>query len=58
VSGGLTLREAHLAMEMLSETQKIVSLEFVELNPFMDVGAQSANVTVDLLLSALGKSIV
>jgi arginase len=54
----LTLREAHLAMEMLSETQKIVSLEFVELNPFMDVGAQSANVTVDLLLSALGKSIV
>lgn len=58
VSGGLTLREAHLAMEMLSETQKIVSIEFVELNPFMDVGAQSANVTVDLLLSALGKSIV
>jgi arginase len=58
VSGGLTLREAHLAMEMLSETQKIVALEFVELNPFMDVGAQSANVTVDLLLSALGKSIV
>jgi arginase len=58
VSGGITLREAHLAMEMLSETQKIVSLEFVELNPFTDVGAQSANVTVDLLLSALGKSIV
>lgn len=58
VSGGLTLREAHLAMEMLSETQKVVSIEFVELNPFMDVGAQSANVTVDLLLSALGKSIV
>jgi arginase len=58
VSGGLTLREAHLAMEMLSETQRITSLEFVELNPFMDVGAASANVTVDLLLSALGKSIV
>jgi arginase len=58
VSGGLTLREAHLAMEMLSETQKIVSIEFVELNPFMDVGAQSANVTIDLLLSVLGKSIV
>jgi arginase len=58
VSGGLTLREAHLAMEMLSETQKIISIEFMELNPFTDVGAQSANVTVDLLLSALGKSIV
>lgn len=58
VSGGLTLREAHLCLEMLSETQKIVSLDFVELNPFMDVGAQSANLIVDLLLSALGKSIV
>lgn len=58
VSGGLTLREAHLSMEMLSETQNLVSIEFMELNPFHDVGAQSANLVVDLLLSALGKSIV
>ncbi len=58
VSGGLTLREAHLCLEMLSETQKLTSMDFVELNPFTDVGAQSANVTVDFILSALGKSIV
>ncbi len=58
VSGGLTLREAHLCLEMLSETQKLVSLEFVEINPITDVGAQTAHVTVDLILSALGKSIV
>ncbi|SMF79065.1 arginase [Pseudobacteriovorax antillogorgiicola] len=58
VSGGLTLREAHLLLEMLYETKKLGSLEFVELNPYTDVGAQSANLTVDLILSALGKSIV
>lgn len=58
VSGGLTFRESHLLLEMLYETNKMCSLDFVELNPFTDVGAQSANVTVDLILSALGKSIV
>jgi arginase len=58
VSGGLTFREAHLALEMLYETNLICALEFVELNPFTDVGARSANLTVDLVLSALGKSIV
>ncbi len=58
VSGGLTLREAHLGLEMLAETKLMVSIEFMELNPFRDVGAQSANLVVDLLLSALGQSIV
>lgn len=58
VGGGLTFREAHLALEMLYETKRICSLEFVELNPYMDVGAQSASLAVDLILSALGKSIV
>lgn len=58
VSGGLTYREAHLLLEMAFETNKVGSLEFVELNPYTDVGAQSAHLTVDLILSALGKSIV
>ena len=58
VSGGLTFREAHLLLEMVYETNKLGSLEFVELNPYTDVGAQSAHLTVDLILSALGKSIV
>lgn len=58
VSGGLTLREAHLLLEVLYESQKLCSMEFVELNPYTDVGAQTAHLSVDLILSALGKSIV
>ncbi len=58
VSGGLTFREAHLALEMLYETNLISSMEFVEVNPYTDVGAQTSTLTVDLILSALGKSIV
>ncbi|NRA64684.1 MAG: arginase [Pseudobacteriovorax sp.] len=58
VSGGITFREAHLILEMAYESGKMSSLDFVELNPYTDVGAQSANLTVDLILSALGKSIV
>ena len=58
VPGGLSYREAHLLLEMLAETEKMTSLEFVELNPFTDQGPTSANLTVDLILSALGKSIV
>ena len=58
VGGGLSFREAHLLLEMLCETEKLTSLEFVELNPFTDVGAQTANLVVDLIQSALGKTIV
>lgn len=58
VSGGLTLREAHLCLEMIYETKKLVGMDLVELNPVSDVNAQSANLVVDLILSGLGKSIV
>ncbi len=58
VSGGLTLREAHLCLEMIYETKKLVGMDLVELNPVADVNAQSANLVVDLILSGLGKSIV
>lgn len=58
VSGGLTLREAHLCLEMIYETKKLVGMDLVELNPLTDINAQSANVVVDLILSGLGKSIV
>lgn len=58
VSGGLSFREAHLLLEMLAESQKLKSMEFVELNPYTDVGPKSAQLTVDLILSALGKTIV
>ncbi len=58
VPGGLSFREAHLLLEMLAESGKLTSLDFVELNPFTDQGPTSAYLTVDLILSALGKSIV
>ncbi len=58
VSGGLTLREAHLCLEMISESKKLVGMDLVELNPVNDINAQTANLLVDLVLSGLGKSIV
>jgi len=58
VPGGLSFREAHLLLEMIAETGQLASLDFVELNPFTDQGPTSANLSVDLILSALGKSIV
>lgn len=58
VPGGLSFREAHLLLEMIAETNKLKSMEFVELNPFTDQGPTSADLTVELILSALGKSIV
>jgi arginase len=58
VTGGLSLRESHLLLEMIYDSGKLNSMEFVELNPFTDNGSQTANLVVDLILSALGKSIV
>lgn len=58
VSGGLTLREAHLCLEMISESGKLCSMDLVELNPINDTNGQTASLVVDLILSGLGKSIV
>jgi arginase len=58
VPGGVRFREAHLLMEYCADTNKMCSLEIVELNPFMDQGNISAERTVELILSALGKSIL
>jgi arginase len=58
VSGGLAFREAHLLLEMLYETGKLCSMDFVELNPLRDVDSRACLLTIDLILSALGKSIV
>ena len=57
-SGGLSLREAHLVLEMLADTKKLKSMDFVELNPFNDISHKTSILCVDLVLSALGKSIV
>ncbi len=56
--GGLTYREAHLALEMIAETKRLTSFEMVEVNPILDERNRTAEVAVDLITSALGKRIL
>jgi arginase len=58
VKGGLSFREAHLAMEMLYESGHLLSIEMVEINPILDTRNQTAALAVGLICSALGKSIL
>src|ERR1700752_4936658 len=58
VRGGGTYREAHLAMEMISDTESMVSLEVVEINPILDEHNRTALLGVELVLSALGQKIL
>lgn len=57
VKGGLTYREAHLAVEMISLRPKLLSLEFVELNPILDNANITGELAVSLICSVLGKRI-
>ena len=58
VRGGVTYREAHLAMEMIADSDVLASLEIVEINPVIDEHNQTAALGVELILSALGKKIL
>lgn len=58
VTGGLSFRETHLALEMIADTGLLRSMEFVELNPMTDHAHKTALLTTELVQSALGKSIV
>jgi arginase len=58
VKGGLSFREAHLAMELLSESKKLGSIEMVEINPILDTRNQTAMLAVGLICSGLGKAIL
>lgn len=58
VPGGMTYREAHLAMEMLADTGRIVGLDVVEVNPVLDEHNRTAEIACELILSALGKRIL
>jgi len=58
VRGGATYREAHLAMEMICDSNKILSMEVVEVNPVIDQFNRTAELAVELILSALGKKIL
>ncbi|SHK78782.1 arginase [Roseovarius marisflavi] len=57
VPGGATIREAHLVMEMISDSGLMTSLDLVELNPFLDDRGRTAQVMVDLAASALGRRV-
>jgi arginase len=58
VRGGLTYREAHLAMEKIAEAGGMQSLEVVEINTALDINNKTAELGVELILSALGKTIL
>jgi arginase len=58
VRGGLTYREAHLVMEMICDSGKMLSIEVVEVNPVLDEANRTAVLGVELVTSALGKRIL
>lgn len=58
VFGGISRREAHLAMEILASTGGIRSLDLVEVNPILDERNATGELAVELILSALGKRIL
>jgi len=58
VRGGGTYREAHLAMEMICDSGKMLSMEVVEVNPVIDEVNRTADLAVELVMSALGKRIL
>jgi len=58
VRGGVTYREAHLAMEMIADSEAMVALEVVEINPVIDLHNKTALLAVEMALSALGKKIL
>jgi arginase len=56
--GGLTYREAHLALEMIAETGRLTSMEMVEVNPALDDQNRTAELAVEFIASALGERIL
>ena len=56
--GGVTYREAHLAMEKIADSGRVVSVELTEVNPLFDTQNQTAQLAVEMILSALGKKIM
>ncbi|HEX4138671.1 MAG TPA: arginase [Bryobacteraceae bacterium] len=58
VRGGATYREAHLAMEIICDSGRMLSMEIVEVNPVIDEVNRTADLAVELVLSAMGKKIL
>ena len=58
VRGGITYREAHLAMETVCDSGRMTSMEIVEVNPVIDEANRTALLAVELVMSAMGKRIL
>jgi arginase len=58
VRGGLDYREAHMVMELVADSGRLLALDLVEINPILDVANQTAVLGAELALSALGKRII
>jgi arginase len=58
VKGGLDYRESHMIMELVADSQRLVALDLVEVNPTLDVRNVTAEFAAELALSALGKRIL
>lgn len=58
VPGGPTYRESHLAMEKVADSGKMLSFELTEVNPVLDISNKTAELGVQLILSAFGKKIM
>lgn len=58
VRGGLNYREAHMLMEMVADTGRLRALDLVEINPILDTHNRTAELGVELVLSALGQQIL
>jgi arginase len=58
VRGGLSYREAHLAMELVAEAAVLSSMEVVEVNPILDNANATGSLAVELVASALGARIL
>lgn len=58
VKGGFNYREAHMVMELLADTGRVMAIDLVEINPILDVRNQTAVLGAELALSALGMRIL
>lgn len=58
VPGGPTYRESHLAMEKVADSGKMLSFELTEVNPVLDISNKTAELGVQLIMSAFGKKIM
>jgi arginase len=58
VRGGLSYREAHLALELVAESELLDSLELVEVNPILDRANETGQLAVELATSTLGARIL